>query len=103
MKLLHSLHECADADGVRARRGRVSAARVAHELLSTIIHGVELSNLVAEADALEEHLNFISGAWQLEIVLANAKLGKGRREQKVHGLGLISVVLLFNRSVRFKH
>jgi hypothetical protein len=39
----------------------------------------------------------------LEIVLANAKLGKGRREQKVHGLGLISVVLLFNRSVRFKH
>ena len=53
MKLFHGLHECADADGVRAGRGRVSAARVAHELLSTVIHGVELSNLVAESNALE--------------------------------------------------
>ena len=102
MKFFDSLHECANADGVWASRGGIAAAWIAHKLFSAVIHGIVLSNLVGKADALEEDPDFLSGVWQLEIILANAELGEGWREQKVYGFRLVSVVLLFNRLVCIK-
>ena len=72
MKLLDSLHESADADSVGAGRCGVSAARVSHKLLCTVVHGIKLSNLVAKSNALEQSLYLVSLAWQLEVVLTDA-------------------------------
>lgn len=90
MELLDGTHEGADTHAVRPgwRRG--------HEFLGAVVHRVELSDLVAEPDALEKGSDVLAGPGYLEIVLGDTKLGEGRREQKVHGLGLITVVLKFS-------
>ena len=71
VKFLDSLHESADAYSVRAGRCRVSTAWVAHKLFCTVVHGIKLSNLVAKSNALEQSLDLISLAWQLEVILTD--------------------------------
>ena len=93
MQLLHSLHEGAHAHRVRPQgRGR-RLGHPAHQFLGAVIHRVEFSELVGEPDALEEGPDLLPGARQLEIVLTDAHLREGRREQEVHGFGLVSIVL----------
>lgn len=93
MKFFDSLHESANAYCVRAGRCRVSTARIAHKLLCTVVHGIKLSNLVAESNSLEQSLDLVSLAWQLEVIFADTQLCEGRREQKVNSLWLISIIL----------
>ena len=93
VKFLDSLHESADAYCVRAGRCRVSTAWIAHKLFCTVVHGIKLSNLVAKSNALEQSLDFVSLAWQLEVILTDSHLSESGREQKVDSLWLISIIL----------
>jgi hypothetical protein len=63
------------------------------ELLSAVVHCIEFSYLVAEADALKQHLDLIATTRLLEIVLCNSKLCEGRREKEVDCFRLITIVL----------
>lgn len=85
VELLDGGHESAHAHAVATDR--------AHHFLGPVVHRVELANLVVEANALKEGTDVLSAARELEIVFGNAKLCEGRGEQKVNGLGLISIVL----------
>jgi len=76
MKFSDSLHESADTHGVTTGRSRVSSTRVAHQLFGSVVHCVELSDLVTEADTLKEDFDFIAGTGELEIVLADAQLSE---------------------------
>ena len=70
------------------------------QLLGTIVDRVELANLVAEADLLEQRPNCLATAKLTEFVLADAILGEVRREQQIDCLRLVSVVLIIkNRRV----
>ena len=94
MELFDGHHESAHAHAVSTTgRGCSSAALSLHKLSRTVVHSVELSNLVAETDALEEDSDFISSSGQLEIVFSDAELGKGGGEKKINRLGLITIVL----------
>lgn len=94
VELFDGHHESAHANAVSSTgRGCGSTALSLHKLSRAVVHSVELSNLVAETDALEEDSDLISSSRELEIVLSDAELGKGGGEQKVNRLGLITVVL----------
>ena len=93
MKFSDSLHEGADTHGVGGGRSWVACVRVGHQLLCPVVHGIELSNLVAETDAVEEDFDLFACAGELEIVLTDAQLGEGRGEKYVNGLGLVTIVL----------
>lgn len=96
MKFSDSLHEGADTNGVGSGRCWIACVRVGHQFLCPVVHGIELSNLVAETDAVEEDFDLFAGSGQLEIVLTDAQLGEGRWEQNVNSLGLITIVLQIN-------
>ena len=66
VQFLHHHHECAHTHGVSTSG---SVRLVLHVFLGSVVHSVELSDLVDQANALENCLDFISGPWQLEIVL----------------------------------
>jgi len=93
MKFSDSLHEGADTHGVGGSWSWVACIWVGHQLLCPVVHGIELSNLVAETDAVEEDFDLFAGTGELEIVLTDAQLGEGRGEQYVNGLGLVTIVL----------
>lgn len=50
-------------------------------LLSSVVDGVELSNLVREADVLEDFPDLVSASWSSEFSLRNAYLVDDRWEQ----------------------
>lgn len=93
IKFSDCLHKSADTHGVGGSRSWVTCVRVGHQLLGSVVHGIELSNLVAETDAVEEAFDLFAGTGELEIVLTDAQLGEGRGEQDVNGLGLVTIVL----------
>ena len=93
MKFSDCLHESADAHGVASGGGRVARVGVPHKFFRPVVHSIELSNLVAEADALEEGLDLFAVAGELEIVFTDAQLGEGRREQKVNGFWFVTIIL----------
>ena len=62
------------------------------DVFSTVVNRVELSELVAVADSLEQRLNLLTGAHLLEVVLTDSQVGVSLGEQKVDGLGLITVI-----------
>jgi len=80
---LAGLHHGAHAHLVVGRLANVFGA---------VVNRVELSKLVAVADSLEQRLNLLTGAHLLEVVLTNAQVSVSLGEQKVDGLGLITVV-----------
>ena len=54
--------------------------RRASHLLGPVVDGVELSNLVLEANVLEDHLNLLAGPLLPELRLVHADLIKARWE-----------------------
>jgi len=62
------------------------------DVFSTVVNRVELSELVAVADSLEQRLNLLTGTHLLEVVLTDAQVGVCLGEQQVDGLGLITVI-----------
>jgi len=64
------------------------------KLLRRVVHGVELSDLVVETDSVKQGLDGFTRSRELEIVLSNAELGESGREEEIHSLGLVTVVLV---------
>lgn len=82
MKLFDWHHERANAHAVWTTNGGCNSPGLSlHELFSTVVHCVELSNLVAETNTLEEDLDFVSGSGELEIVFSYTEFGKGGGEK----------------------
>ena len=63
------------------------------ELLGSIIHGVELSNLVTVTDFLEKPLDLLTGSQLSEVVLLDAQLRVVRWEQEINCLWLVAIIL----------
>ena len=63
------------------------------QLLGAVIDSIELANFVGEANLLEQRSDTLATAQGAELGLADAVLGKVRREQEIDGLGLISIIL----------
>ncbi len=65
MKVVDGLHESTDANVISA------FICGSHYVLSTIVNRIELSYLIAEANALEEGLDLFSSSRHLEIILCD--------------------------------
>ena len=84
MHFIYCLHESSDTYQVS----------LLGKILSSVVHGIELSNLVGEAYPFEEHLHIVSWSWKHEVILSDSHLCECGWEQNVNSLRLISIVLL---------
>lgn len=63
------------------------------KLLGSIVHGVELSNLIGVSNFFEETSDLLAGSQLSEVVLLDAQLSVVGWEQKVNCFWLVSIVL----------
>ena len=81
---LDSRHESSDADAIILGSAN---------FFGLVINGVEFADFVAVTDLFEEGLDGCTVARALEVLLLDSDFGVGRREQQVHSLWLVAVVL----------
>lgn len=70
--LVNSLHESSHT--------HIVAWAISHRFFCSVVHGIKLSDLVAESDSLKKHPHFFFRARDLEIILSDAHLSKCRGE-----------------------
>lgn len=74
MHFIYCLHEGSDA-------AHISTILISHYFFTSVVHGIEFSYFISEAYSFKEELYFLPWSGQLEIVLCDAHLSKGRWEQ----------------------
>jgi hypothetical protein len=99
MHFIDGLHESSYADHVITKGLLV----IWHHFFSSIIHSIELSNLIGETNVSEKSLNLISRSWKLKVILCDSHLCESRGEQEINCLRLITIVIIVcNRSLFFE-